>query len=201
MRERMRRQLVILFLGGFLTGVFWYLWGCDQKESGQILFVDTLLWRMSSYKINYSTYLVFLLRKRLFLWMSLSICAVTLVGAWIIRGFLIWSGFCFGSILTMYLYQYGGKGILYLLVLLFPQILFYIPAYTGESCLMLRAHRTLFFDQGCARGEKWQEMCGRNRRKLRWTGMYLTFFLVTIIGILMECYVNPILIQKLIKII
>ena len=200
MREQIRRQFLILFSGGFLIGIFWYLWGCGQKESGPMFFMDTLLWRMGNYKINYSTYLVFLIRKRLFLWLILSLCAVTLVGTWIVRGFMIWSGFCFGSILTMYLYRYGGKGIIYLLLLLFPQMLFYIPAYAGACCLMLRAHRTLFFEQRSGRVADWNDRHGKRLGKLRWTGLYLTFFLVTITGILMECYVNPIVIQKFIKI-
>lgn len=190
-----QKQNLLLFIVGFAGGIFLYLWNHNEVRSDKTYFIETILWRMGNYEINANTYFIFLMQKRLSVWFILTICATTFLGIWVIRLSFAWSGACFGGILSMYLYWYGGKGILYLFFLLFPQMICYVPAYIGLCHLLTLLYRQIYYSDhyayGYERDARWH--------KIQKVGLYFMFLLVAIIGVIFESYVNPFVVKKIVN--
>lgn len=192
--DKTKRQMLVLFVLGFAIGIFLYLWNHDEVRSDKTYYIETILWRMGNYEIDIKTYLMFLLRRRLSVWFLLTIGATTLFGAWVVRLFFAWNGICFGGILTMYLYWYGGKGIFYLFFLVFPQIFFYLPAYVGLGELLIRLYQKIYLPRNYYYGER-----GNGVRRLGAAVQYFLLLLVAITGVFFESYVNPFVVKKMIN--
>lgn len=92
--------------------------------------------------------------------------------------FAAWSGFAYGYFCVLALSGFGAKGLLLCLVALFPQFLFYVPVYLG--LVELSEHR------------------GEGRR-FRYLLAILLLFAGLVIGILLESYINPIILQKILR--
>lgn len=97
---------------------------------------------------------------------------------WIYRCITIWIGIVFGILLKLFYLWYGMKGIGLCLVSLLPQYIFYWMAYG------------LIY---------WESDSGRAFHKRNYASLLLSI-VVVIMGIVLESYVNPILVNGYIKI-
>lgn len=93
--------------------------------------------------------------------------------------FVAWSGFAYGYFCVILLSAFGVKGLILCFLALFPQFLAYVPIYLG--LVELSMHR---------------------REHSGWKGIAAVAFLllVLVIGILLESYINPSILQKVLKI-
>ena len=93
--------------------------------------------------------------------------------------FVAWSGFAYGYFCVISISAFGAKGLLLCLVALFPQFLAYVPAYLGLV-----------------------QLSERRREHVGWrkTAAVVFLFVILIVGILLESYINPLILQKLLKI-
>ena len=107
--------------------------------------------------------------------------------------FLAWQGFAAGFLMAASVVSYGAKGMLLMGTAFFPQYLLYIPAYV--VCIYL----AVFFKEriqtkGGGSG------IGHKREYLLFLALCLLLLGIYITGILLESYVNPFLLKKILKI-
>ena len=116
---------------------------------------------------------------RLFLFLTLFMLGMIVKGNLVHVLFVAWSGFAYGYFCVLSISALGTKGFLLCLVALFPQFFAYVPAYLG--LVQMSGHRRTYTG--------W--------RRAAWIILLL---LVLIVGILLESYINPLILQKVLKI-
>lgn len=95
----------------------------------------------------------------------------------VIMAFLFWTCFSAGVLVSVELINLGAFGIVFFLMGIFPQAIFYCVAYASVICRCLQSHSE------------------------EWSGRYLCIILMMIvIGVVLEMFVNPLLIRMIIRI-
>lgn len=182
------QKQVILFLAGFVLGVLYiYMIGCQETD---FLGIQSLM-QISFLEIGYREYFLYLLKKRGLLGIGIVLIGMTAAGQLLLAAIVMYFGMSIGGMLSVMILRYGWKGILLSLSFCLPQDLFYIPAGSmGISLLAVRGGQKSDRMPGYHMGEK---------KKNRLKQIFLVLG-VTIIGILAECYVNPMLVKTVLKI-
>ena len=182
MRERklpFKQQLFIDFLVCFLVGiVLANLVGADSfQENGNI--TRYYLKQFQYADIRSQELLWHVGMHRLVLFLVLLVFAMISKGKLVHVLFVAWSGFAYGYFCVISISAFGAKGLLLCLVALFPQFFAYVPVYLG--LVQLSEHR---------------------REHTGFRGAAAIAFLMTVsfVGILLESYINPIILQKVLKI-
>ncbi|MFI3177893.1 MAG: stage II sporulation protein M [Eubacteriales bacterium] len=177
---------MILFLFGFMVGVI-ALHFLDQTWGMQsILINQELLQRMEQIQLDKNAYFQFVLQERVFLFITLIILATTMIGMVICNGYLAWYGFTLGIMLAALTMEYGIKGILLYFLYAFPQVLLYVPLTVSFIGLCEQIHKISY-----------------KKETLREPKIFLVKILILILGIfvavLVESYINPLIIYKVVK--
>lgn len=175
--KKQSQLLIIVLVVGFFVGVI-----CQNIISRNHIFMSEVFSRS-----NLERYRGVSVIEKEYLWYVVKTRAVMLCLIWLL-GKLKWkklyvlaclgiSGFFFGVLLVTATIQLGMKGILLCLVGVLPQAIFYIAAYT-----MLWTYWYRYPDS-------------------RWNHAKTLFVLMTyLVGILLETYVNPIVVKLIIGI-
>ncbi len=121
--------------------------------------------------------LIYILRERIFILPFLFLLATTYLGKWAGYVYCIWYGAGMGAIMGTVLLRYGVEGIFLILGSVFPQYLFYVPAF--------------IISIGITKTQRKPEK--------RLMIQVLMMELLIIAGCLTECYINPTLVEKFIK--
>lgn len=167
-----KKQLLAFFMPGFFLGLIYVNFIAKKYMAEPGIFSSYFMERFSSVKVETGEYLLYLLRIRLTPLLLLAAVSFTRLRRLFSVLFLIWTGFSAGLLSSMAAAGLGIVGSLLCITALFPQFLFYIPAYT----ILL----WYCYDYpGC----RW------NRQKT------VFLILMTGIGIMMELYVNPAVIR------
>ena len=176
MRIRESKRCFILFcMLGFLAGIMYTNLLSRDYIASMGSFSDYFLEQYGQTSIDGEEFLWFVLQKR-----SLPLILVCALGCTRLRravavGFLAWTGFSGGILMTSAVLQTGIRGIFLCLAALFPHFLFY-----GAAWVILLWY---FFQYP----------------KMEWNRMKtLGFLLLTAVGMLLECYVNPVLLKWMI---
>ena len=199
--KSIKKQFFILFLTGFMIGVFFYLKICKEQKLNTNM-IQTLTNRILNYEINKKVYLFFLLKQRLALWVLLTLCATTLFGMIAFKLFFLWNGFCLGGMFSVYIGMWGLKGGIYVVSMLFPQLLFYIPAFTGMCILLIPLYDKMFQKKRTRYEDTLSEYMKKEKEinyYVKNIGTYLFLFMVAIIGVFSECYVNSYIVKIIVK--
>lgn len=116
---------------------------------------------------------------RLVLFLALLVLGTIPKGKLVHLLFVAWSGFAYGYFCVMSISAFGAKGLFLCFLALFPHFFAYVPAYLGLV-----------------------ELSGRRREHTGWRRITAVLFLLTVlfVGILLESYVNPLILQKVLKI-
>ncbi len=176
----------IPFLSGFLLGLFFVILFSRQLLSKQIFWgLDTVSdLRYLTVKKESLFFYVLGIRWRMVLLMIFF--SVTILGKLVRVACTAWYGFCFGSMLMAASIYFHGKGILLVLAGIFPQILLYLPAYM----LLCHINRELY-TCACENGT------GISARAV---GSQLFILAMLVMGgCLVESYINPVVVTKVIK--
>ena len=120
---------------------------------------------------------LFLLQQRLAIILSLFILSTTTLGNLYVYMNVLWYGISSGLFLAIVLMRYGVKGLLLLVAGMFPHYLIYVPA------LILVFHLS------------------REKRTVnsKYILQLLVISSVVMIGCILECYVNPEVVAKILK--
>lgn len=178
------------WLVGFIIGIlFAYLSNGEVEQMKQYMGMQSLV-NIVYYQMDYNNYLKYLIRKRGLLLAILLFGAMTVVGKYVLSAFIMFLGISMGATVTFLVYQYQIKGLLLFLAMLFPQILCYAPALFDYINMLSGLNEKVFGDKNMLQIQRKSVL--ESRRIVRMIG-------VTIIGIVIECYVNPSFVKLIIK--
>lgn len=173
---RNKNQCLVIFLAvGFLTGILYTNMISSRYVAAGSIFDEHFLKQYSRTEIIEEEYLWYILRARLF---PLGLLCVIGCMKWkkaLVAGCLVWTGFSGGVIAVSAVISLGIKGILFCAAGMLPQVLFYGFAYVV----------LLWYFYTYPNG--------------RWNLKKTTVVVVTMaIGIIVEVYVNPLLMKAVI---
>lgn len=188
--EIKQKQRILLGFG-FILGIFLF---SLQSYVGINAENETVFqWRnileIAFREIDYSAYFLYLLRKRGGILCLLFLLSLTNARELFFHFYIFVVGISAGYLCRAVINLYAAKGILVVISLLFPQMLFYAPAFLQWICFL----------------ESFQNAKKRIEEKKQRTGKFgkiskiTRIVLLTIIGIFSECYVNPIIIKIFVK--
>ncbi len=167
-----KKQLLAFYMPGFLFGILYVNLADKQLGADLGIFSEYFLKQYRMTEIIAAEYLWYLLRSRMIPFLALLGLAFTKFRKISVILFLIWTGFSSGVLMSMAVFSMGIRGIILCIVGIMPQFLFYIPAYLV----------VLWYSYTHPRGQ-W------NIQKSIFTG------LMVLLGLIMEVYVNPLLMK------
>lgn len=167
-----RKQLFVFFMPGFLLGILYVNLILRKYTADPGIFSDYFLKQYQSASVVAQEFIWYLVRVRFVPFLFLLGLAFTKVRKISSIAFLAWTGFSSGMLLSMAVLDKGIKGSLLCLVGIFPQFLLYIPAY------MVAIWYGYTYPQN-----KW------NTQKSVFVGLAM------VVGVILEAYVNPMLMQ------
>lgn len=172
------RKYKLLFVGAFALGILLITAGGPAFLSENGLLNEETLQRLQSVTISNSHFFMYLLVRRLTVTGALLLLSNTQYGKFAVKCFLVWQGGMFGMFLAAAMIRYQMKGLLFAAGSLFPHQFILIPSYI----LLLY----------------WCLNIQYIRRRKPWLVPWIMAGLV--LGCFLESYVNPILLQDIIKI-
>lgn len=191
MREHERGRLALIsgsvpFLIGFFAGIALLVLGRGWfLESGNMMGADKTHY-IGYLDIHKNRLFLYVLELRMRTVILMLLLSVTPLGRFVRYGYTAWYGLAFGMILTAAYAVYGVRGLWLVCLCLFPQILFYIPAFI----LLCAASRQIYEQYVCGYG-------GLGRRQLA-AGIGV-ILLLGVLGCITEGYVNSLIIMKMLK--
>lgn len=166
---------LILFFAGLLAGIVFVQGQKDTAFAG--IFSEYFLNQYASLRIDYEKLFRYVAGCRCGQYVLL-VCCGTLAMASVLLGIVIFAfGMTWGTMISISTVRLGLKGVVICVAGVIPQILFYIPAF---GWLML-----------------WIWKQGINRKKYIFfsaVGFFFLFF-----GIITEVYINPLILQQILR--
>ncbi|MCM1536909.1 MAG: stage II sporulation protein M [bacterium] len=191
MRERERGRLALIggsvpFLIGFFAGIALLVLGREWfLGSGNMLGADKTHY-IGYLDIHKNRLFFYVLEQRMRTVILMLLLSVTPIGRFIRYAYTAWYGLAFGMILTAAYAVYGVRGLGLVGTCLFPQILFYIPAYILLCVMSKRIYEQYTCGYG---GAGWH-------RLLAGIGVIL---LLGMLGCIAEAYANSLIVMKMLK--
>ena len=167
-------HLDMIFFVSFFVGILWANFIGDSSKNRFFMLNEYYLQQLKYAKLDYNRLFLYILENRLPLFGVLLLLSFTVVGILIQILFILYFGVSFGFLCVMAITNFGWKGI--------PHYIFYIAGYL----LFLK----IFW-------KKKEDMAMTQKELVMQTGMIVLLF---VIGLLVESYVNPIFLKKMLKI-
>ena len=180
-KKRIYRKWLLVFGLGFFLGILIMNIGSNRfLEEGELLDAATMS-RIRYMEIDGENYLKYELPKRFQLFLMLLFFSTTCFGIVLVYLCIAWQGILTGMIMTAVIIKYGIKGLLLL--------------FAGMLCWCFQTCCTLYFP-----GKNiWLPYRDKGKQYLHQAGILLWIFFIVVIGCIMECYVNPILVSDIVK--
>lgn len=188
MKGKRKFPALILFLLGFLAGnlipnIIWKVkW--QQRTWASIYFLSTFAGK----DISGMDYLTEILKYRGSFYLLNVICGFSVFGAPLAVVTLLGSGLYTGIIMAVSILEFGFAGGVIGMGLLLPQYLFYIPVWLYATEQEWTMSTQIWRNKGIMSGN---------------TGIYLrkmgTAFAGYLLGILIECFANPWIINRILE--
>lgn len=174
---RTRKQFLVFFMPGFLLGIIYvnFIAGKYMAEPG--IFSEYFLNQFQTVSVNVREYIWYLLRFRAVPFLVLAALSFTKAGKASAALFLVWTGISGGVLISAAVLNMGIKGSLLCIVGLFPQFLMYIPAYM-----------VLLWHCCTVPQSQW------NRQKTLFVSLTMA------VGIILELYVNPVIVKAFLSV-
>lgn len=185
--------IIVIFLGAFIIGMLLALAGIGRNES--IAWPDTLLIYLKYGEIHYGDMLFYVLNKRIAVIVFFAILCMSGKGKYFLLGGVGAYGAFAGFFVTEFIIIKGILGSIFFAVCIFPHYLFY--AYGYYKILMGLDKKYIPKELVNQVGQKTAALSHIKSEKIIKT---IAPFAVVIIGILLECYVNPFLVKIFLKI-
>lgn len=178
----------ILFLTGFFAGTILpnLMWKTEWKQKTLVSFY--LIRSFAGKDISGWRYLQEVFQRRGAFFLLLFLCGFTVFGVPLAVAYLLLLGMETGLVLTLSVLEFGLYGGIAGGGLLFPQYLLYVPVYIGLSGLVYRQSFGIWRNYGLLPAK-----IGAYVRR----GM--SFFLLYTGGILAESFLNPWIVEKVVK--
>lgn len=161
---------------GFLIGIVYANLISKDYIASIGIFSDFFLSQYSQAEIDVMEYMWYIIRVRVIPLALVAALGCTRIRKGIVGGFLAWTGFCAGMIMTSAVLKMGVKGLILCLIALTPHFLFYAAGY-----LVLLWYLFTY-------------------PEARWNlAKTVSMALFIAVGVLLECYVNPIIMELFLK--
>lgn len=167
-----KRYFVLFYMLGFLIGILYANLLSKDYITNLGIFNDYFLKQYMLSEVDTAGYFWYILKIRIMPVIFVGALGCTRIRKGIVVGVILWTGFSSGMMLTVAVMKMGVKGIILCIIALIPQFLFYIAAWL-----------ILLWFLFCYPEVKW------NSSKM------ISFALLMAMGILLECYVNPVLVK------
>lgn len=173
-----RKQMLAFFMPGFLCGILYMNLTAQNSVTDPGIFGESFLRQYEAAEVAAGIYLFYLVRMRITPFLMLIGLSFTRMRKITAGAFLIWTGFSCGLILSMSVMEMGIKGIALCIAGVLPQFLLYIPSY-----LVILWYCWVYPQN-------------------RWNREKTIFVVATMVaGILLEAYVNPVLVKGVLHLI
>ncbi len=178
----------ILFLTGFLAGTVLpnIVWKMEWKQKTLASFY--LIRSFAEKEISGGGYFMEVLRRRGGFFVLLFLCGFTVFGVPLSVAYMLILGVEMGLLLTMSVLEFGLYGGLAGAGLLLPQYVIYVPAYFCLAGMVYRQSYGIWKNYGL--------VPAKNAPYIR---QGITVFLVYAGGILAESFLNPWIVEKIIR--
>lgn len=174
--QEVKKVFAFFFLLGFFVGIIYVNLYAKTYITSMGIFSDYFLEQFSGENLHVEEYIVFITGVRVFPILFLAILSGTRHGKAAGSVYLLWTGFSGGLILTTAILKLNVKGIFLCLVALMPHFICYIAAY-----IMLLLYIFTYPD-------------------VRWNhSKTVSMILFILMGIITECYLNPVLMDIFLK--
>lgn len=193
--QKEKTSWLFVFMTGFVIGVllinFW-----DKAENVEEGLVSLYtLERLKYFEIDNGKLFWYVLEERLKVLFLLALLSTTILGIATVYCYMAWLGLSLGALLATMTLRFGMKGILLFGACAFPQYVLYIPlmAFFIHWCygLCVRIH----FPHKDYRGG----LGNRKQQILRMLLQLTLLILGFLLGIVLECYISPVFLHKIIK--
>lgn len=186
---------IILFLCGFLPGMIFAFLNGTGNEENQMLWLDSTLLYLQYGEFNYSDMLFYVLKKRLktLVWIVL-FCISGKGYYFLLAGIALAGGFC-GFFITECIAYKGMLGSILFFFVLFPQYLCYVYGYYCLLVLLSGNKKANISIDRLSRKQNGVSLDGGSEFMKK-----ILPVVVVIIGVLLECYVNPFFLKIFLKI-
>lgn len=199
--EKKSRLLMGLASAGFFLGILLMNIGKKALLENTELLSEYTLYEMKDSNVDGNAFFWYVLRKRAGAALVLAVLSTTWLGLAAAFTCAVWLGASFGMLLTASVLRYGLKGILLILVGIFPQAILYFPAalYLLQWCYEFCT--VMYFPHRVPKGAFGMGEATDRNGMMRKKGVHFLLLLgVVIMGCLLESYVNPKLVSNLLKI-
>lgn len=183
-----------IFTAGIVVGIFVISLGKSILLENTGLLDEYTLYDMKYMTVDSSALFCYVLKQRLGSALVLAVLSTTYLGLAVCGGFVLWYGVCTGAFLATAVIRYGIKGILLVLVGIFPQYLIYVPAVIGMLFWCRKLYRKIYLDKSAA--SEWEKGFGLPKCVLQLVGILS----VLVVGCVLESFINPTFMQALLKI-
>ena len=194
-RRRLYRSCLLYFLAGILAGILFMYFTGHGAEGTETFFRKSVLLEMSYGKLDKGQFLKYELPRRLRPAACLLLLSTTCFGFLAIRLYTVMKGFLAGLLFSGTVLAYGGRGVLFLIVLLFPHQLLLLPAFFLLLCFCYQISCISRAPEGCI----WPIYTGRKKQLISLLLILLWILFITVMGCFLECYVNPLLVADGVK--
>ena len=171
-----KKFLIVFCMLGFLIGIVYGNVMSKDYIASMGIFNEFFLTQYSQAEIDVMEYMWYVIRVRVVPLVLVAALGCTRLRKAVAGTFLAWTGFCGGMLMTSAVLKMGVKGVILCLIALTPHFVFY-----GAGYIVLLWY--IFTDPE----SKW------NLSKT------VSMILFVSLGILLECYVNPIIMELFIK--
>lgn len=171
-----KKLFAFYYMLGFFAGILYANLQSKDYIISMGIFNEYFLNQYSVADIDIAKYLWYVVKIRLAPIILLSALGCTRMRKGVVAVFLLWTGFSSGLLITSAVMKMGIKGILLCMIALIPHFAFYIIGY-----ILLLWYLYSY-------------------PEIRWNTSKTVVFLLSIsMGILLECYVNPVIMQLFIR--
>lgn len=195
-KRKLYSRWFYLFLFGFLLGIIIMNMGSSRLLKEDEIFSTAAMNRIQHMEVNGGNFLRYELPQRIKRFLILMLVSTTCFGILAVYCCILWYGILTGMIMTAAIVRFGLKGMLLIIAGLFPQHLLFIPAIVMMLCWCCQTCCFLHFPEKSI----WPIYQNKKRQYIHQAGMLLWIICVVIIGCILECYVNPVLISDIARI-
>lgn len=171
-----RKRLSPYFFAFFILGVLLVVIFRKEMEIEQLI-SESNLYYLRTGDMNYHGFFLYIVSKRFFAYVFM-LCLVTgNKQKLFVRGILFFVGVGLGGFFAASIFVYGVSGVLFFILMAFPQFLFYgVVIYL--SCVYV---------------------AGQPRERTRFVLQILVMGVLVLMGCVMESYVNPFFLSKFLR--
>ena len=183
----------LTFFAGIILGGFVVWWNKEQFIQDSYFLGEEVFRRFGYTSIYKSGFFYYICKNRFEVFLFLVLSSFTNFMGSVFYLFILWFGICGGVISSTLLLKFGLKGLLLLFGLVFPHVCIYIPCFVVLMKFLCQFHNARLF----SRNNSWDKQYTKKRRISIFCVMILCFCAVTVVGVWVESYVNPIVLKKI----